>query len=90
MAEHLINKLVKNKFVQDSVTYLGPIVGLGNGSLAKLKVETKVDVQNSKTKTRVSGFLGTAEYNRKPIPMISSLAAPLTELLEGKSKKGLQ
>ncbi|GFR23092.1 retrovirus-related Pol polyprotein from transposon 297 [Trichonephila clavata] len=88
MAEHLINELVKNKFVQDSVAYLGPVVGLGKCSPAKLKVETKVDVQNSRTKIQVGGFLGAAEYNRKPIPMLSSLAAVLTELLEGNSKKG--
>ncbi|GFR08143.1 hypothetical protein TNCT_297441 [Trichonephila clavata] len=75
------------KFAQDSVIYRGPVVGLGKGSPAKLKVETKVDVQNSRTQNRVS-VLGTAECNRKPTPMLSSLAAPLTDLLEGKSKKG--
>ncbi|GFV00397.1 retrovirus-related Pol polyprotein from transposon 17.6 [Trichonephila clavipes] len=38
--------------------------------------------------SEVRAFLGIAGYYRQYIPMFSSLAAPLTELLKGKSKKG--
>ncbi|GFY35247.1 retrovirus-related Pol polyprotein from transposon 297 [Trichonephila clavipes] len=76
------------KFAQDSVKYLGHVVGLGKRSPAQFKVQTILDFPVPRTKTQVRDFLGIAGYYRQYIPMFSSLAAPLTELLKGKSKKG--
>ncbi|GFY60516.1 retrovirus-related Pol polyprotein from transposon 297 [Trichonephila inaurata madagascariensis] len=81
-------KPAKCKFAQDSVKYLGHVVGLGKRSPAQLKVQTILDFPVPRTKTQVRAFLGIAGYYRQYIPMFSSLAAPLTELLKGKSKKG--
>ncbi|GFT57856.1 retrovirus-related Pol polyprotein from transposon 297 [Trichonephila clavipes] len=81
-------KPAKCKFAQDSVKYLGHVVGLGKRSLTQLKVQTILDFPVPRTKTQVRAFLGIAGYYRQNIPMFSSLAAPLTELLKGKSKKG--
>ncbi|GFW29111.1 retrovirus-related Pol polyprotein from transposon 17.6 [Trichonephila clavipes] len=61
---------------------------LGKRSPAQLKVQTILDFPVPRTKTQVRAFLGIAGYYRQYIPMFSSLAAPLTELLKGKSKKG--
>ncbi|GFY75941.1 retrovirus-related Pol polyprotein from transposon 17.6 [Trichonephila inaurata madagascariensis] len=81
-------KPAKCKFAQDSVRYLGHVVGLGKRSSAQLKVQTILDFPVPRTKTQVRAILGIAGYYRQYIPMFSSLAAPLTELLKGKSKKG--
>ncbi|GFW77095.1 retrovirus-related Pol polyprotein from transposon 17.6 [Trichonephila clavipes] len=81
-------KPAKCKFTQDSVKYLGHVVGLGKRSPAQLKVQTILDFPVPRTKTQVRAFLGIAGYYRQYIPMFSSLAAPLIELLKGKSKKG--
>ncbi|GBM53207.1 Retrovirus-related Pol polyprotein from transposon 17.6 [Araneus ventricosus] len=40
------------------------------------------------TKTEIRAFLGLAGYYRQYIPMFSIIAAPLTDLLKGRSKKG--
>ncbi|GFY74657.1 hypothetical protein TNIN_5521 [Trichonephila inaurata madagascariensis] len=84
----LIIKPEKCNFAQDNVKYLGPVVGLGKRSSAQLKVQTILDFPVPRTKTQVRAFLGIAGHYQQYIPMFSSLAAPLTELLKGKSKKG--
>ncbi|GFT12033.1 retrovirus-related Pol polyprotein from transposon 297 [Trichonephila clavipes] len=61
---------------------------LGKEVSAQLKVQTILDFPVPRTKTQVRAFLGIAGYYRQYIPMFSSSAAPLTELLKGKSKKG--
>ncbi|GFV63770.1 retrovirus-related Pol polyprotein from transposon 17.6 [Trichonephila clavipes] len=61
---------------------------LGKRSPAQLKVQTILDFPVPRTKSQIRAFLGIAGYYRQYIPMFSSLAAPLTELLKGKSKKG--
>ncbi|GFY45490.1 retrovirus-related Pol polyprotein from transposon 17.6 [Trichonephila inaurata madagascariensis] len=76
------------ELAQDGVEYCGPVVGLGKRSPAQLKVQTVLDFPVPRTKTQVRAFLGIAGYYRQYIPMFLSLAAPLTELLKGKSKKG--
>ncbi|GFY50919.1 hypothetical protein TNIN_466391 [Trichonephila inaurata madagascariensis] len=81
-------KPAKCKFAQDSVKYLGHVVGLGKRSPAQLKVQTILDFPVSRSKTQVRAFLGIVGYYRQYIPTFLSLAAPLTELLKGKSKKG--
>ncbi|GFX43409.1 retrovirus-related Pol polyprotein from transposon 297 [Trichonephila clavipes] len=81
-------KPAKCKFAQDSVKYLGHVVGLGKRSPAQLKVQTILDFPVPRTKTQVRAFLRIAGYYRQYIPMFPSSAAPLTELLKGKSKKG--
>ncbi|GFX60449.1 retrovirus-related Pol polyprotein from transposon 297 [Trichonephila clavipes] len=63
----------------------GHVVGLGKRSPAQLKVQTILDFPVPRTKTQVRAFLG---YYRQYIPMFSSLATPLRELLKGKSQKG--
>ncbi|GFS49092.1 hypothetical protein TNCV_2409691 [Trichonephila clavipes] len=78
-------KTARCKFAQDSFKYLGHVVGLRKRSPAQLKVQTILDFPVPRTKTQVRAFWGIEGYYRQFIPMFSSLAAPLTELLKGKS-----
>ncbi|GFU66344.1 retrovirus-related Pol polyprotein from transposon 297 [Trichonephila clavipes] len=78
---------VRRKFVQDSVKYLGYVVGLERRSFAQLKVETREIFPISRNKTEVK-VLGVAGYDRQYIPMCSCLVAPFTESLKRKSEKG--
>ncbi|GFQ75178.1 retrovirus-related Pol polyprotein from transposon 17.6 [Trichonephila clavata] len=90
MAEQMFRttiKLVKSKFVQDCVTYLGLVVKLERRSFAQLKVKTIKICSITRNKTQVKG-LGVAGCDRQYISIFSCLVAPSTESLKRKSKKG--
>ncbi|GFQ86567.1 retrovirus-related Pol polyprotein from transposon 412 [Trichonephila clavata] len=77
IAEHLTIELVKSKFVQDSVPYIGPVVRLERRSLAQLKFITIKICPIERNKTQVKG-LGVAGCDRQYISMFSCLVAPST------------
>ncbi|KAG8172423.1 hypothetical protein JTE90_022106, partial [Oedothorax gibbosus] len=78
----------KCKFAQARVQYLGHIVGQGLRKPAELKIEAIKNFSPPKSKTEVRAFLGLAGYYSRYIPMFSSIAAPLTDSLKGKARKG--
>ena len=78
----------KCKFAQAQVQYLGHIVGQGRRKPAELKIDAIKNFSPPKSKTEVRAFLGLAGYYSRYIPMFSSIAAPLTDALKGRERKG--
>ena len=85
---NLTIKPAKCKFAQEEVKYLGHTVGRGKRSPAELKVKAIQKFPIPTSKTEIRAFLGLAGYYRQYIPMFSVIAAPLTDLLKGRNKKG--
>ncbi|GBN66597.1 Retrovirus-related Pol polyprotein from transposon 17.6 [Araneus ventricosus] len=75
----------KCKFNQSQVQYLGHIVGQGCRRPSELKIEAVKNFPTPRTKP----FLGLAGYYSLYIPMFSTIAAPLTDALKGKCRKGV-
>ncbi|GFX21305.1 retrovirus-related Pol polyprotein from transposon 297 [Trichonephila clavipes] len=78
----------KCKFAQQSVKFLGHIVGQGFRTPSEIKVQAVLEFPTSHTKNQILAFLGLAGYYQKYINLFSVIAAPLTEALKGRAKKG--
>lgn len=78
----------KCRFAQKNVKYLGHIVGQGARTPAEAKIQSVLEFRPPRTKTEIRSFLGISSYYNRYIPMYSSIAAPLTDALKGKEKKG--
>ncbi|KAG8192107.1 hypothetical protein JTE90_027754 [Oedothorax gibbosus] len=78
----------KCKFAQAQVQYLGHIVGQGLRKPADLKIEAIKNFSPPKSETEVRAFLELAGYYSRYITMFLSIAAPLTDSLKGKARKG--
>ncbi|GBM62092.1 Retrovirus-related Pol polyprotein from transposon 297, partial [Araneus ventricosus] len=76
------------KFAQDHVKYLGHVVGNGFRSPTEAKIQSIQAFPTPKTKTQVRAFLGLVGYYSRYIPLYSVIAAPLTDTLKGKAKRG--
>ncbi|GBN17933.1 Retrovirus-related Pol polyprotein from transposon 17.6, partial [Araneus ventricosus] len=81
-------KPTKCKFAQDHVKYLGHVVGNGFRSPTEAKIQSIQAFPTPKTKTQVRAFLGLVGYYSRYIPLYSVIAAPLTDTLKGKAKRG--
>ncbi|GFV04706.1 retrovirus-related Pol polyprotein from transposon 297 [Trichonephila clavipes] len=73
----------KCKFAQQNVKFLGHIVGQGFRTPSEIKVQAVLEFPTTPTKTQIRAFLGLAGYYTKYI-----IAAPLTDALKGRAKKG--
>ncbi|GFW00391.1 retrovirus-related Pol polyprotein from transposon 297 [Trichonephila clavipes] len=78
----------KCKFAQQNVKFLGHIVGQGFRTHSEIKVRADLDFPISRTKTQIRAFLGLAGYYQKYINLFSVIAAPLTDALKGRAKRG--
>lgn len=78
----------KCRFAQNQVKYLGHIVGNGMRSPAEAKVKCIQDFPRPKNKTQVRAFLGLVGYYSHYIADFAAIAAPLTDALKGKEKRG--
>ncbi|GFY26246.1 retrovirus-related Pol polyprotein from transposon 297 [Trichonephila clavipes] len=78
----------KCKFAQQNVKFLGHIVGQGFRTPSEIKVQAVLAFPTPRTKTRIRAFLGLAGYYQKYINLFSIIAAPLTDALKGRAKKG--
>ncbi|GFS53716.1 retrovirus-related Pol polyprotein from transposon 297 [Trichonephila clavipes] len=78
----------KCKFAQQNVKFLGHIVGQGFRTSSEIEVQTVLEFPTSRTKTQIRAFLGIAGYYQKYINLFSVIAAPLTDALKGRAKKG--
>ncbi|GFW63771.1 retrovirus-related Pol polyprotein from transposon 297 [Trichonephila clavipes] len=78
----------KCKFVQQNVKFLGHIVGQGFRTPSEVKVQAVLEFPTPRTKTQIRAFLGLAGYYQKYINLFSVIAAPLTDALKGREKRG--
>ncbi|GFX72293.1 retrovirus-related Pol polyprotein from transposon 297 [Trichonephila clavipes] len=78
----------KCKFAQQNVKFLGYIVGQGFRTPSEIKVQAVLEFPTPRTKTQIRAFLGIAGYYQKYINLFSVIAAPLTDALKGRAKKG--
>ncbi|GFY16113.1 retrovirus-related Pol polyprotein from transposon 297 [Trichonephila clavipes] len=78
----------KCKFAQQNVKFLGHIVGQGFRTPSEIKVQAVLEFPTPCTKTQIRAFLGIAGYYQKYINLFSVIAAPLTDALKGRAKKG--
>ncbi|GFU58858.1 retrovirus-related Pol polyprotein from transposon 297 [Trichonephila clavipes] len=78
----------KCKFAEQNVKFLGHIVGQGFRTPFEIKVQAVLEFPTSRTKTQIRAFLGLAGYYQKYINLFSVIAAPLTDALKGRAKKG--
>ncbi|GFX21553.1 retrovirus-related Pol polyprotein from transposon 297 [Trichonephila clavipes] len=78
----------KCKFAQQNVKFLGHIVGQGFRTPSEIKVQAVLEFPTPRTKTQIRAFLGIAGYYQKYINLFSVIAAPLTDTLKGRAKKG--
>ncbi|GFW09704.1 retrovirus-related Pol polyprotein from transposon 297 [Trichonephila clavipes] len=77
----------KCKFAQQNVKFLGHIVGQGFRTPSEIKVQAVLEFPTPH-KTQIRAFLGLAGYYQKYINLFSVIAAPLTDALKGRAKKG--
>ncbi|GFY02386.1 retrovirus-related Pol polyprotein from transposon 297 [Trichonephila clavipes] len=78
----------KCKFAQQTVKFLGHIVSQGFRTPSEVKVQDVLEFPTPRTKTQIRAFLGLADYYEKHINLFSVIAAPLTDALKGRAKKG--
>ncbi|GFS75182.1 retrovirus-related Pol polyprotein from transposon 297 [Trichonephila clavipes] len=78
----------KCKFAQQNVKFLGHIVGQGFRTPSEIKIQAVLEFPTPRTKTQIRAFLGIAGYYQKYINLFSVIAAPLTDALKGRAKKG--
>ncbi|GFS88595.1 retrovirus-related Pol polyprotein from transposon 297 [Trichonephila clavipes] len=78
----------KCKFAQQNVKFLGHIVGQGFRTPSEIKVQAVLEFPTPRTKTQIRASLGIAGYYQKYINLFSVIAAPLTDALKGRAKKG--
>ncbi|GFV98544.1 retrovirus-related Pol polyprotein from transposon 297 [Trichonephila clavipes] len=64
------------------------IVGQGFRTPSEIKVQAALEFPTPRTKTQIRDFLGLAGYYQTYINLFSVIAAPLTDALKGRTKKG--
>lgn len=77
--------LAKCEFAKATVTYLGKVVGQGCVRPIRAKVEAMDCFPLPTTKKGLMPFLGLVEYNQGFLLNLSSVVAPLTDLLQAKA-----
>lgn len=78
--------LPKCEFAKATVTYLGKVVGNGEVRPVQAKVQAIKNVLPLMTKKGLMRFLGLVGYYRSFCRNFSTVVAPLTDLLKGKTK----
>ncbi|GFY09200.1 hypothetical protein TNCV_4663901 [Trichonephila clavipes] len=78
----------KCKFAQQNVKFLGHVVGQGFRTPFEVKVPAVLEFPTPHTKTQIRAYLGLAGYYQKHINLFSIIAAPLTDALKGRAKRG--
>lgn len=74
-------KLSKCKFAQQTIAYLGHVIGPDGVSTDPAKVQTIRDWPTPTNVKQIRGFLGLAGYYRKYVKNFRVIAKPLTQLL---------
>ncbi|GFV05394.1 retrovirus-related Pol polyprotein from transposon 17.6 [Trichonephila clavipes] len=74
----------KCKFVQQNIKFLGQ----GFHTPSEIKVQAVLEFPTPRTKTQIHASLSLAGYYQKYINLFSVIAAPLTDALKGRAKRG--
>ncbi|GFW91684.1 retrovirus-related Pol polyprotein from transposon 297 [Trichonephila clavipes] len=85
MAE-LLNGLEERTTKLDDIAVFSDTWGFRTPS--EIKVQAVLEFPIPRTKTQIRAFLGIAGYYQKYINLFSVIAAPLTDALKGRAKKG--
>ena len=80
-------KPMKCKFAQNTVKYLGHVVGGGRRTPAEAKIKAVMDLPEPKTKTEIRRALGMIGYYARYIKGYATMVEPLTSALKGKNKR---
>ncbi|KAJ1123231.1 hypothetical protein NDU88_001704 [Pleurodeles waltl] len=80
-------KASKCQIGQDSVVYLGQLVGGGKVQPLQAKIETIKAWQPPRTQTEVRTFLGLTGYYRRFVKGYGTIVSPLTELTSKKQSR---
>ena len=81
-------KPAKCRFAQSHVRFLGHEVGSGKRSPSEIKIKAIQDFPAPTTKTQIRQFLGLTGYYARYLDSYAVKAAPLTDALKGKNKRG--
>lgn len=85
LREHKLTvSLVKSDFVQATVKYLGHVVGQGKILPSSAKIQAIVDFAVPDNKKAVQRLVGIVGFYRRFCPNLSTIIAPLTNLLSSK------
>ena len=76
-------KLMKCKFAQNIVKYLGHVVGRGRRTPAEAKIRAIIDLPEPKIKTEIRRNLGMIGYYSKHIKGYAIVVEPLTTAVKG-------
>ena len=82
----LVVNMKKCQFVKEEVKFLGHLISSGRASPLPDKVKSIEEFPPPKTKKQLQTFLGLAGYYRRFIPAFSTIAVPLYDLLQAKSR----
>ncbi|XP_075489706.1 uncharacterized protein LOC142528550 [Primulina tabacum] len=84
--KELYAKFKKYEFWLKSVSFLGHVISEAGVSVDPMKVEAITEWPKPKNATDIRSFLGLAGYYRKFVEGFSSIAIPLTKLIQKNSK----
>uniref|UniRef100_A0AAQ4QFQ9 CCHC-type domain-containing protein n=1 Tax=Gasterosteus aculeatus aculeatus TaxID=481459 RepID=A0AAQ4QFQ9_GASAC len=87
LENHLYVKLEKCEFHQTQVQFLGYIISPQGVQMDEGKVKAVMNWPEPQTIKELQRFLGFANFYRRFVRNFSSVAAPLTSLFKGSSKK---
>ena len=79
---NLVINLKKSEFAKATVTYLGHVVGQGHVLPRVAKIEAIQEFPVPTGKRELMRFLGMSGFYRKFVPNFSTIATPLTKLLQ--------
>ena len=83
---NLVLNLKKSEFAKATVTYLGHVVGQGHVLPRVAKVQAIQEFPVPTGKRELMRFLGMSGFYRKFVPNFSTIATPLTKLLQNNVK----
>jgi len=79
-------KLNKSKFFRKELPFLGHLLTTSGIKVTNEKIESVKNYPLPKTKRQLQGFLGLINYMRKFLPHLSTVEAPLLELIKSDEK----
>lgn len=86
VSANLVLNLAKCEFTKAKLSYLGYVIGQGEMAPPQAKVEAILRIAVPQSKREIRSFVGTVAYYRCFIENISTVIAPLTDVLKKGAK----